>query len=73
MQEIIVDLHIHRDEWLRLYRGEAQLVRTKSIDGRSVQFPANILSSFTSHDGVKGCFSIRFDEAGKFKEIIRLA
>lgn len=73
MKEIIVDLNIHRDEWLRLYRGESQLVRTRAVDGRSVQFPANILSTFTSHDGVKGCFAISFDESGKFKDIVRLA
>ncbi|KZY61089.1 hypothetical protein A3742_02830 [Oleiphilus sp. HI0071] len=73
MQELIIDLSIHREEWLRLYRGEAQIVRTKSRDGRSVQFPANILSSFTSHDGVKGSFIIQFDNNGKFHSIQRLA
>ncbi len=73
MQELTIDLSIHRDEWLRLYRGEAKIVRTKSRDGRSVQFPANILSSFTSYDGVKGSFVIRFNANGKFHSIQRLA
>lgn len=73
MQELIIDLNIHRDEWLRLYRGEAKIVRTRSRDGRSVQFPANILSSFTSHEGVRGSFIIRFSPNGKFHSIDRLA
>ena len=73
MQQIIVDLHISREEWLRLYRGESQLVRARSRDGRSVQFPANILSSFTTHDGISGTFAIQFNEQGKFQSITQIA
>lgn len=73
MQEIIVDLHINRDEWLRLYRGESQRVSARSRDGRSVQFPANILSPFTSHDGIHGSFVIAFNKEGKFQGVTRIA
>lgn len=69
MQDIIVDIRISKQEWLRMYRGETNLVRAVSRDGRSVQFPANILTPFTSHDGVYGSFRIRFDAQGKFQAI----
>jgi hypothetical protein len=72
MQTLIIDLHIPADEWLRLYRGQAHIVRARSRDGRSVQFPANILSRFTSREGVQGSFIIRFTEEGKFHSIDRV-
>jgi hypothetical protein len=69
MQEIVIDLRITKDEWLKIYRGHTQLVRATSRDGRSIQFPANILSKYTTHDGIAGSFVIRFDENGKFTSI----
>ncbi|MDY6799535.1 MAG: DUF2835 domain-containing protein [Pseudomonadota bacterium] len=72
MQQIIVDIAISPDEWIKLYRGEATDVHTKSRDGRSVRFPARILSRFYLEDGVRGSFLIRFDDAGKFSSIERL-
>ena len=42
MQQIIVDIRIDKDEWLRIYRGETNIVYAISRDGRSIQFPANI-------------------------------
>ena len=72
MQEIIIDLHIPKDEWLKIYRGQTQLVRARSRDGRSIQFTANILSKYTTHDGIVGSFVVRFDHAGKFQSIHQL-
>jgi hypothetical protein len=72
MQDIIVDLRIGKQEWLRMYRGESKLVLAVSRDGRSVQFPANILSPFTSHEGVYGSFRISFDLNGKFQSIEKI-
>lgn len=71
-QQIIVDLHIAADEWLRLYRGEAHQVSARSRDGRTVWFPANILRPFVTHEGVRGSFLIEFSEAGKFQRVCRL-
>lgn len=72
MQKIIVDLNIPKDEWLKIYRGQTNLVYAKSRDGRSIQFPANILSRYTTHYGVQGSFEIYFDEHGKFQSIHQL-
>lgn len=72
MNEIIVDLRISRDEYLKLYRGLSQVVSTRALDGRRVQFPANILRPWVTHAGIHGRFLIRFTAAGKFSDIRRL-
>jgi hypothetical protein len=72
MQQIIVDIEISPDEWIKLYQGLATDVRTTSRDGRSVRFPARILSRFYLRDGVRGSFRILFDGTGKFASIERL-
>ncbi|KXS54423.1 DUF2835 domain-containing protein [Marinobacter persicus] len=72
MQQIIVDLSISPDEWLKLYQGTATEVRTTARDGRSVRFPARILSRFFLKDGIRGSFCILFDDAGKFVRVERL-
>jgi hypothetical protein len=72
MQYVLVDLDIPRDEWLKIYRGQTNLVYAKTRDGRSIQFPANILSRYTTHSGVQGSFAIYFDASGKFQSIVKL-
>ncbi|PXX91602.1 DUF2835 domain-containing protein [Marinobacter vulgaris] len=72
MQQIIVDIAISPDEWIKLYQGVATDVRTRARDGRSVRFPARILSRFYLRDGICGSFRILFDDAGKFTAIERL-
>ncbi len=72
MHQIIVDISISPDEWIKLYQGVATDVSTKARDGRSVRFPARILSRFYLQDGVRGSFRILFDDSGKFSSIERL-
>lgn len=72
MQQIIVDIQISPDEWIKLYQGLATDVRTTARDGRSVRFPARILSRFYLKDGIRGTFRILFDDAGRFTSIERL-
>lgn len=72
MQQIIVDILISRDEWLRIYRGETNTVFAKSRDGRSLKFPANILTKYTTQNGINGSFVISFSDDGKFQSIIKL-
>ncbi|MCR8915468.1 DUF2835 family protein [Marinobacter panjinensis] len=72
MQQIIVDVEISPDEWIKLYQGTATDVRTTARDGRSVRFPARILSRFYLKEGIRGSFRILFDDAGKFTSIERL-
>ncbi|MGM0769603.1 MAG: DUF2835 domain-containing protein [Pseudomonadota bacterium] len=72
MHQIIVDLSISPDEWIKLYQGVATDVHTTARDGRSVRFPARILSRFYLRDGVRGSFRIVFNDQGKFETIERL-
>ena len=72
MHQIIVDISISPDEWIKLYQGVATDVHTTSRDGRSVRFPARILSRFYLQNGVRGSFRILFDDSGKFSSIERL-
>ncbi|AHI31111.1 MULTISPECIES: DUF2835 domain-containing protein [Marinobacter] len=72
MQQIIVDVDISPDEWIKLYQGSATDVHTRARDGRSVRFPARILSRFYLRDGVQGSFRILFDDQGKFVSVERL-
>jgi hypothetical protein len=72
MQQIVVDISISPDQWIKLYQGVATDVRTRARDGRSVRFPARILSRFYLDDGVNGTFCINFDNEGKFQSVKRL-
>lgn len=69
MYQITVDLIISADEWLKVYRGSARVVRARARDGRYVQFPANILARFLRRDGVRGSFLITFDDKNRFLDI----
>lgn len=71
-QQVVVDLCIPEDEYLRVYRGTARTVLAYSIDGRRVSFPANILQPYLSRSGIRGRFRIRFDTEGRFSSIEKL-
>lgn len=73
MNEIIVDLRISSEECLKLYQGPSRVVSTRARDGRSVRFPADILRPWLLHDGIRGCFRIRYTLEGKLKDIRRLS
>jgi hypothetical protein len=72
MNQLIVDLSISADEFLKLYRGSAQTVHAYSRDGRKVHFPAKILTPFVEHDGVSGSFIIEYDSGNHFSHIQKL-
>jgi len=64
-------LNIPGDIYLSYYAGAARVVVVKSFDGRSIQFPANILQQFVTRDGIRGVFDMEFDENNKFVNIRR--
>jgi len=72
MGKITLDLYISSDEWLKLYRGSSRIVRAVSREGKKVQFPANIVQKYLTHEGISGSFVIYFNEQGKFQSIIKL-
>ena len=72
MPSLRFNLYISPDEYLRWYKSEAKDVVTKSLDGRTVRFPADVLRPYVSHQGINGCFEIEFSKAGKFQSITKL-
>ena len=72
MNELIVDLDISDEEYLRLYRGEVRDVVARTRDGRRVRFPAASLTRFVTRQGIRGTFRIRYSAEGKLQDISRL-
>ncbi len=72
MHCLIIDIHIKAEEYLKMYQGSANAVRTHARDGRSIRFPARILQPYVTRKGISGSFRICFDEDMKFKSIDRL-
>lgn len=70
--EIIFQLEISADEYVRYYKGTAKTVVTQSIDGKKVQFPVNILQSYITHNGISGMFSLKYDENNKYVSIQKI-
>lgn len=72
MQKMVVDLDIHADAYLALYKGFVRDVVAVARDGRSIRFPADSLRKFVTPDGIQGTFTIVFDESYKLIEICRV-
>ena len=66
-------LNIPPDVLLSYYEGAARSVAAKTLDGRAIQFPANVLRQFVSGDGVRGIFEMAFDENNKFVSMRRVS
>lgn len=73
MQEIRFRLNLTAAEFLAFYKGAAREVVTKALDGRTVRFPAAVLRPHVLHNGVHGVFALRYDDANKFTELVRIA
>ena len=65
-------LSIPGEVYMSYYEGAARAVVVKSFDGRSIQFPANILRRFVTRDGIQGVFEVEFDKDNKFVNIRRV-
>lgn len=72
MRSIYVQLNIPPDEFQLLYEGVAKTVNARSLDGRIVRFPANILRPFVTHSGVSGTFAIHFSDENRFQNIEKI-
>lgn len=72
MAEIRFQLDIPPERYLAWYQGQARDVVVRAHDGRTVQFPANVLRRFVAHDGIRGEFVLRFDEQQRFVGIERI-
>jgi hypothetical protein len=72
MGSITVTLTINTQEFARLYRGHARDVICIAKDGRTVQFPANVLRQFLTHNSVYGELEIFFSADNKFSKVEKI-
>lgn len=72
MPSIRFRLDISPELYLAHYQGVARSVIVTGLDGRRVQFPAERLRPFVSHDGVRGEFELEFDANHKFVALRRV-
>jgi hypothetical protein len=70
--EYIVPLRITADAYQRMYSGDARSVVARDRSGQTIQFPADSLRPFVTHDGISGTFVIRVDKDNRLASIRRL-
>ncbi|WP_404472786.1 DUF2835 domain-containing protein [Vreelandella venusta] len=72
MPAIDVVIHLSESECLAHYEGRYANVRTRSVDGRWVVFPADALRRVVTREGVQGIYRLEFSDQGRFVSIQRL-
>ena len=71
-QRLIFKLAISAEAYLAVYKGHAQKISTLSADGRRVEFSADKVREFLTHDGIYGVFEMEINKEHKFLSIKRL-
>lgn len=69
MPQLIVSVHVTRDQVAAYYRGEIRAVLARAANGQTVQFPLSVLHRHITTDGIQGRFCLVFDEHNKFVRI----
>jgi len=72
LNQIRFYLNLSAERYLSYYQGVARSISVVSVDGRRVEFPAEHLRRFVSHDGVRGEFVLKFDGDNRFTALERL-
>jgi hypothetical protein len=72
MTEYRFQLAIPAEKYLAYYEGAAQQVVVTLASGQRLQFPADSLRPFVSHDGVYGEFVLRVDANNKLLALERV-
>lgn len=71
-QQAIFTIDISEKDFIAYYTGIVKNIVVRSEDGRTVQFPANLLQQFVGRTGVKGRFRICYGENNKLLSISRI-
>jgi len=72
VKDITFSLQISSEQYLAYYQGVAKNVIVRAHNGQTVQFPANVLQPFLTHDGIAGTFNLQIDEHHKFVGIQKI-
>jgi hypothetical protein len=73
VRRYVLDLHLSRNQMLRLYQGSASAVVGYARSGECVRFPLHSLRPFVDSDGISGTFELRVDARQRLQEIRRLS
>lgn len=71
--ELRFRMHLSASEAERYYRGTARFVIVKAESGQKIQFPAEHIRPFIDQQGVRGYFSIVFDDNHKLVSLTKLS
>jgi hypothetical protein len=65
-------LNLSADKFLTVYQGRARTVSVLAHDGRRIEFSAEKLKPFLTHDGIYGNFVMALTAENRFLSIKRL-
>lgn len=65
-------LSLSSEKYLKYYQGQANSIQVRSLDNKSIRFPASAIRQFLMHDGIYGVFEIRFDKNNKLIEVVKI-
>jgi len=71
-QRLIFKLAISAEAYLAVYKGHAKNISTRAADGRRIEFSADKVRKFLTHDGIYGVFEMEITQEQKFLSIKRL-
>ena len=71
-QRLTFKLAISAEAYLSVYKGHAKKITTLASDGRRVEFSADKVREFLTHDGIYGVFEMEITTEQKFLSIRRL-
>ncbi|MFK7914934.1 MAG: DUF2835 family protein [Pseudomonadales bacterium] len=69
MPTYAIDIVISADELARFYRGSARMVHARSRCGVTLQFPAQWLRPYVSHQGLRGSFELATDHEHRLRHL----
>lgn len=72
MKTLRFSLKLSEQELMKFYRGHARKVMAKDGEGKTMEFPVEIIRPFVTKEGVYGHFEIRVDDNYKFIDIKKL-
>ncbi|MBL4743779.1 MAG: DUF2835 domain-containing protein [Cycloclasticus sp.] len=72
-ERLIFKLAMPSEVYLAVYKGYAKNISTVSIDGRRIEFPADKVRQFLTHDGIYGVFEMEISAEQKFLSIKQLS
>jgi len=72
MNQLVFNIKISTQEYLKFYQGVASWVNITAEDGRRLKLPAKHLRPFLTHDGISGRFLLLFDDKHQMVELKKL-